>query len=75
MSCFSGNNKQPILLKAFDTLSYRNKSVTHYPLEERKAILTERLTEIDSPYINLIPYVYIEGEVLFNVMKENRLHI
>jgi DNA ligase 1 len=73
MSRFSGNKKQPISLKAFDILSYRNKSVTHYPLEERKAILTESLTEIDSPYITLIPYIYTEGEQLFEVMKANNM--
>ena len=73
MSRFSGNKNQPISLMAFDVLSYKNKSVIHYPLEERKAILTEGLAGIDSPHINLIPYVYTEGEQLFDVMKENRM--
>lgn len=70
MSRFSGNKKQSISLMGFDVLSYENKSVIHLPLEERKAILTESLAGIDSPYINLIPYVYIEGAALFEVMKE-----
>ena len=73
MSRFSGNKNQPISFMAFDVLSYKNKSVTHYPLEERKGILTEGLARIDSPYIKLIPYVYTEGEALFDVMKENRM--
>jgi len=73
MSRFGGNKNQPISLMGFDVLSYKNKSVIHYPLEERKALLTETLAIIDSPYINLIPYVYTEGEQLFDVMKENRM--
>jgi len=73
MSRFSGNKEQPISLMAFDILSHKNKSVIHYPLEERKALLTECLAMIDSPYINLIPYVYTEGEQLFDVMKENKM--
>jgi DNA ligase-1 len=73
MPRFSENNNQPILLKAFDILTYRNKSVTHNPLEERKAILTEGLTQIDSPYITIIPYIYTEGEALFDVMRENSM--
>ena len=35
--------------------------------------MTEGLAGIDSPYIKLIPYVYTEGEALFDVMKENRM--
>jgi hypothetical protein len=73
MSRFGGNNNQPILLKPFAILSYRNKSVTHYPLEERKVILTEGLTQIDSPHITIIPYIYTEGEALFDVMSENSM--
>jgi ATP-dependent DNA ligase len=73
MSRFSGNKDQSRLLKAFDILTYRNKSITHYPLEERKAILTEGITEIDSPYITLMPYVPTEGEQLFAVMKANNM--
>ncbi|WP_338657333.1 hypothetical protein [Sporosarcina psychrophila] len=73
MSRFSGNKNQSISLMGFDVLSYKNKSVIHHPLEERKAILTECLAGIDSPYINLIPYVYTEGAALFDVMKENRM--
>ena len=70
MSRFGGNNNQPIFLKAFDILSFSNKSVTYYPLKERKAILTEGLTEINSPYITVNTYIYTEGEALFNVMKK-----
>ncbi len=44
-----------------------------YPLEEGKAILTEGITEIDSPNITLMPYVSTEGEQLFAVMKENNM--
>ncbi|WP_338652684.1 hypothetical protein V6B14_12800 [Sporosarcina psychrophila] len=73
MSRFSGNKKQPISLMAFDILSYKKNAVIQNPLEERKALLTECLAVIDSPYINLIPYVYTEGEQLFNVMKENKM--
>ncbi|MFJ7936002.1 hypothetical protein [Sporosarcina sp. NPDC096371] len=73
MSRFSGNKEQPISLTAFDILIYKNKSVIHFPIEERKALLTESLSIIDSPYINLVPYVYTEGEALWNVMKENKM--
>lgn len=73
MSRFSGNKEQPISLMAFDILSYQKKSVIHFPIEERKALLTETLSIIDSPYINLIPYVYTEGEQLFEVMKANNM--
>ena len=65
MSRFGGNKNQPISLMAFDVLSLNKKSVIHYPLEERKAILIDSLAGIDSPYINLIPYVYTEGAALF----------
>jgi ATP-dependent DNA ligase len=58
---------------AFDILSYKNKSVIQYSLEERKELLTECSTGIDSPYINLISYVYTEGEALFDLMKENSM--
>ncbi len=73
MSRFSGNKVQPISLSAFDIISLKDKSVSHYPIEERKAILTERVAMIDSPYINLVPYVYTDGEALFDVMKENKM--
>lgn len=73
MSRFSGNMKQPVQYMAFDILSYKNKSVEYYPIEERKGLLTEVLSEADSPYINLVPYVYTDGESLFEIMKENRM--
>ena len=73
MSRFSGNKEQPISLMAFDILSYQKKSVTHFPIEERKALLKEVISIIDSSSINLIPYVYTEGISLFDVMKENNM--
>lgn len=73
MSRFSGNKDQPISFMAFDVLSIKKKSIMHYPLEERKALLTESLAMIDSTHINLIPYVNTEGGQLFNVMKENNM--
>ncbi len=73
MSRFSGNKEQLISLTAFDILIYKNKSVIHFPIEERKAILTDALSIIDSPYITLVPYVYTEGEALWTVMKENKM--
>ncbi|KAA0941630.1 hypothetical protein FQ087_20975 [Sporosarcina sp. ANT_H38] len=73
MSRFSGNMEQPIQYMAFDIISHKNKSVEYYPLEERKALLTEVLSEIDSLYINLMPYVYTDGESLFEIMKENKM--
>ena len=75
MSRFSGNKNQPISLMAFDVISYHSEIVTHWPIEERKGLLTEILTAIDSPHINLVPYVYTEGErlllplFLFYIMK------
>lgn len=73
MSRFSGNKEQPISLMAFDILSHKKKSIVHYPLEERKALLTESLAIIDSSYINLVPYVFTDGEALFDVMRENNM--
>ena len=72
MSRFSGNKDQPISLMAFDVISYRQETVTHWPIEERKGLLTEVISVIDSQYINLVPYVLGKGEQLFNVIKENR---
>jgi DNA ligase 1 len=45
----------------------------HYPLEEGKELLTEIVSIIDSPHINLVPSMYTEGEALFAVMKENNM--
>lgn len=73
MSRFSGNKEQEICYMAFDIITYENKMITRYPLEERKGILTEVLSNIDSPYINLIPYIHTEGEAVFNLMKENKM--
>ena len=73
MSRFSGNKEQDIIFMAFDIISYKNESITRYPLEERKGILTEALSNIDVPHINLVPYIYIEGEAVFNLMKENKM--
>lgn len=73
MSRFSGNKDQPILLMAFDILEHKNEMVTHWPIEERKGLLTEVLSIIDSPHIKLVPSVYTEGKALFNVMKENNM--
>ena len=42
-------------------------------MEERKTLLVETLAVIDSPYINLIPYVHTKGEQLFKVMKANNI--
>ncbi|MET3659697.1 ATP-dependent DNA ligase [Sporosarcina psychrophila] len=36
-------------------------------------MLTEVISKIDSPYINLVPYVATEGEQLFDVIKENKM--
>jgi len=73
MSRFSGNNEQPISLMAFDVLSYHNEKVNHWPIEERKELLTEVISIIDSQFINLVPYVLGEGEQLFDVIKENKM--
>ncbi|MET3658181.1 ATP-dependent DNA ligase [Sporosarcina psychrophila] len=73
MSRFSGNNEQPISFMVFDIISYLQASVTYWPIEERKELLTEVISKIDSPYINLVPYVATEGEQLFNVIKENSM--
>lgn len=73
MSRFSGNMEQPILYKAFDIISYKNKSVEYYPIEERKGLLTDVLSEIDSSHISLMPYVYTDGVSLFEVMKQNKM--
>lgn len=73
MSRFSGNKDQPISLMAFDVISYRKEIVNHWPIEERKGLLTEVISVIDSQYINLVPYVLGEGEQLFNVINENSM--
>ena len=73
MSRFSGNKEQPIAFMAFDILSYKKKTVIHSPLEERKALLTETIATIDSSHINIVPYVYMEGEALFDAMKEHSM--
>lgn len=73
MSRFSGNKDQEIMFMAFDIIAYKNELVTRYPLEERKGILTEALSNIDIPHINLVPYIYTEGEAVFNLMKENKM--
>ncbi|MET3657801.1 ATP-dependent DNA ligase [Sporosarcina psychrophila] len=73
MSRFSGNNDQPISLMVFDVITYLQASVTYWPIEERKELLTEVISKIDSPYINLVPYVATEGEQLFKVIKENKM--
>lgn len=73
MSRFSGNKDQPISLMAFDVISYRKETVIHWPIEERKGLLTEVISVIDSQYINLVPYVLGEGEQLFNVINENSM--
>ena len=73
MSRFSGNKEQPISFMAFDVISYHQEAVTHWPIEERKGLLTEVISVIDSQYINLVPYVLGEGEQLFDVIKENKM--
>lgn len=73
MSRFRGNKEQEVTFMAFDIISYKNELVTRYPLEERKGILTEVLSNIDVPHINLVPYIYTEGEAVFNLMKENKM--
>lgn len=73
MSRFRGNKDKPISFMAFDIISFKNKPTTEYPLEERKALLTEALSIIDSPYINLVPYIHTEGEAVFNLMSENKM--
>jgi len=73
MSRFSGNDDQPISLMAFDVITYHNETVNHWPIEERKGLLTDVISLIDSQYINLVPYVLGEGEQLFNIIKENSM--
>lgn len=73
MSRFSGNKEQEIIFMAFDIISYKTETITRWPLEERKGLLTEVLSDIDSPFINLVPYIYTEGEAVFNLMKENKM--
>src|SRR6185437_14644497 len=73
MSRFSGNKEKSISFMAFDVISYHSETVAHWPIEERKGLLSEVLTGIDSPHINFVPYVYTEGEQLFDVMKENKM--
>ncbi|MEK4083786.1 ATP-dependent DNA ligase [Psychrobacillus sp. FSL K6-1415] len=73
MSRFSGNKEQEVIFMAFDIIAYKNETITSYPLEERKGLLTEALSNIDSIYFNLVPYIYTEGEAVFNLMKENKM--
>lgn len=73
MSRFSGNKEQPILFMAFDILTYNNSSVMTYPIEERKGLLTEVISKIDSPFIHLVPYIHKEGNAFFNVIKEKNM--
>lgn len=73
MARFSGNKEQPILYMAFDIITYQNKSVTTYPIEERKGLLTELLAKINLPYIHLVPYVHKEGNAFFNIIKEKNM--
>ena len=73
MSRFSGNKEQQIQFIAFDILSVNNASTASLPLEERKGLLTEVLAKINSPYIIPTPYVFMEGETLFKVIKENNM--
>lgn len=73
MSRFSGNKQQPIQFIAFDILSHKNKSVASLPLEERKGLLTDVLTKINSPHLIPTPYALTEGETLFSVIKENNM--
>ena len=73
ISRFSGNKERDIEFMAFDIISYKNESVTGYPLEERKGLLTEALSNIDVPHINLVPYIYTEGEAVFDLMVEIKM--
>lgn len=73
MSRFSGNKEQEIIFMAFDIIAYKNETVTRYPLEERKGLLTEVVANINSPYINLVPYIPDEGVAVFDLMKENKM--
>lgn len=73
MSRFSGNKEKEIIFMAFDIITYKNELITKHPLEERKGILTEALSNIDVPHINLVPYIHTEGEAVFNLMKENKM--
>ncbi len=73
MARFSGNKEQPISYRAFDIISYKSESIARYPIEERKGLLTEVVSKIDSEHINLVPYVHTEGLTLFNVIKENNM--
>ncbi|SDN16179.1 DNA ligase-1 [Psychrobacillus sp. OK028] len=73
MSRFIGNKEQEIIFMAFDIITYKNETITRLPIEERKGLLTEVLSNIDSPYMNLVPYIYTEGEAVFNLMKENKM--
>ncbi|MEK5217782.1 ATP-dependent DNA ligase [Psychrobacillus sp. FSL H8-0487] len=73
MSRFSGNKEQEVTFIAFDIITYKNETITRLPLEERKGILTEVVSNIDSPFIELMPYIYTEGEAVFNLMKESKM--
>lgn len=72
MSRFSGNKDQPILYMAFDILTHKGESIMYHPIEERKELLSDVVSTIDSPYIKLMPYVS-DGEALFDVIKENKM--
>ena len=73
MSRFHGNKEQPIQYMAFDILTYNNQSVMSQPIEERKGLLTELLSKLDSPYIHLVPYVLDEANAFFDVIKEKNM--
>lgn len=73
MSRFSGNKDQEIVFMAFDIITYKSESITRYPLEERKGLLTEVVANINSSHIHLVPYIPDEGEAVFNLMKENKM--
>lgn len=73
MSRFGGNRAQPISYMAFDILYYKDEPVTQWPIENRRELLQEVVTGIDSPHINLVPQVRGEGEQLFEVMKESKM--
>lgn len=73
MSRFGGNLDQPISYMAFDILIHRSEIVTQWPIENRRELLQEVVSKIDSPYIKLVPNVIGEGEALFEIMKVNNM--
>lgn len=64
---------KPVTYCVFDILYYNNTKITHWPLDERKALLNDLLSKPSPTLLNVSSFGGTQGKALFKACQERNL--